>query len=370
MSSNKIGVSQQISCGANYSLFLRFDSTLWAWGNNCYGQLGTGTNLGTYIPVQINIPFEKIIFISCGLMHSMAIAGDGTLWSWGGNIYGQLGIGSLLKSVAAPTKVNIPCDNGVKAVSVACGARHSMVCMEDGSVWAWGDNSRGQLGTASTTREISPVHIDMGHGKKATSVTCGKQHSLILFNDSSVYSCGDNSFGQLGIPAIKESYVPLSIPNFEGAVNIYCGSNYSIVMKANDNLFACGDNSKGQLGIASDDINCFRMQPVHVYCAVQKVACGSNHSIALGINGEIWSWGSNNSGQVGNSQETGINLPVLIDELYGVSNIACGAYHTMASTGNFPVAVYGWGNNSYGQLGNGLVSKRLSISQAQLPIIV
>ena len=187
-----------ISAGCNHSLALCEDGSVWAWGENRGGQLGNGEGGELkgkeVLPVRVKKPkgMGKVVSISTGGFHSLALCEDGSVWAWGYNKYGQLGNGGVRDDKELlPVRVKKPKGIG-KAVSISAGGNHSLALCEDGSVWAWGYNKYGQLGNekaGENEEEHSPVRVETPKGMgKVTSISAGGDHSLALCENGSVWA--------------------------------------------------------------------------------------------------------------------------------------------------------------------------------------
>ena len=201
-----------ISVGNYHSLALKSDGTVWAWGYNYYGQLGDGTNtekdsVGKKTPVKVS-RLSGVIAIAGGTYHSLALKSNGTAWAWGYNSYSQLGDGT---TTDRNTPMQVGSISGVTAI--ASGAYHSLALKSDGTVWAWGKNNAGQIGDGGTTgsgvyRE-TPVQVSSLSG--ITAIAGGYSHSLALKSDGTVWAWGSNSWGQLGDGTEKDSNTPVQV---------------------------------------------------------------------------------------------------------------------------------------------------------------
>jgi alpha-tubulin suppressor-like RCC1 family protein len=181
----------ELSVGYYHWLALRGDGSVWSWGNNDYGQLGDGSDLGRSTPRQVP-GLSGVVAISAGIYDSLALRDDGTVWSWGYNGQGQLGDGTITHR---STPVQVPGLRGVTAVSAA-SSFYSLALRDDGTVWTWGANALGQLGDGTRTSRPTPGQVPGLSGVVALSA--GFLHVLALHGNGSVWTWGYNVYGQLG----------------------------------------------------------------------------------------------------------------------------------------------------------------------------
>jgi alpha-tubulin suppressor-like RCC1 family protein len=156
----------------SFSLALKSDGTIWAWGENAIGQLGDGTTTERHTPVQVGTPpLGEVTAVAAGQGHNLALRSDGTVWAWGLNARGELGDGTTTDRL---TPVQVQNLSGIKAIGA--GDNHSLAVRSDGTVWAWGFNIRGQLGDGTTTDRHTPVQVQNLSG--ITAVAGGQNFSL------------------------------------------------------------------------------------------------------------------------------------------------------------------------------------------------
>lgn len=339
--------------------------TALAWGQNTFGQLGDGTMVDRYSPVQVlnpvgTIPLSDIIAVSTSVQHSLALMSDGTVWAWGANASGQLGYNST-----NPSSTAVGVSNLTSVTAVGAGEAHSLALKSDGTVWAWGNNSSGQLGDSTTTNRLVPVQVQ-GPGGAGTltgiiAISAGGAHSLALRNDGTVWAWGFNPKGQLGDGTTTNRTTPVQTLSLAGGSGISAGESYSIAVSADGSVWAWGDNGSGQLG---DGTTTTRLTPVTVVgqggignlSGVASISAGTGaHSLALKSDGSVWTWGSNSSGELGNGTTSNSFTPVQVigpggsGTLSGIVAISAGRDHNLALKSDG--SVYAWGSNSNGQLG-------------------
>jgi alpha-tubulin suppressor-like RCC1 family protein len=208
-----------ISKGGNHCLALCSDGTIAAWGSNQYGQLGDGTTTTTDIPVAVKggaMYGKKVIAVTTGLYHSMALCSDGCLLTWGNNSAGQLGNNTTANSTQPVVVSGKGVLRGKTIKALSQGAElHSVVICSDGTVATWGSNSNGQLGRSSSLGGLlTPETVDMGGelaGKKVVSISSGWRHNIAVCSDGTVVTWGDNSYGQLGNNTTFSSWKPVKV---------------------------------------------------------------------------------------------------------------------------------------------------------------
>src|SRR3989304_5016513 len=230
-----------IAAGQDHSLALKNDGTVWAWGYNLYGQLGNGNNTNSNVPVQVAGLTGITAIAGGGRAHSLALRNDGTVWAWGFNTSGQLGNGTLTNN-----NVPVPVSSLTAVTALAGGGNHSIALRNDGTVWAWGYNGYGQLGNGTFTNSNVPAPVS-----SLTAVTAlagGEGHSLALKNDGTVWTWGYNINGQLGNVTFTNSNVPVPVTSFTGVSAISSGDLHSLALKNDGTVQAWGNNASGQLG--------------------------------------------------------------------------------------------------------------------------
>ena len=305
----------QAGSGNGFSVALGSDGNLYSMGRNDRGQLGNGTNTDSYnklgkVPLPTGV--RQFTQISVGFGHSLALDSDGNLYSWGRNDCGQLGYGTTDdNSHATPSKVAMPA--GVTEFTrISAGTDYSLALGSDGNLYSWGETVFNALGrNPSTTPANQPGKVTMPAGvRQFTQISAGYTHSLAMGSDGNLYSWGNNTSGQLGrststTPANQPGKVtmPAGVKQF---TQISAGNGYSLALGSDGNLYSWGDNTNGQLGRTPTSTTPAN-QPgkVTMPTGVTITQASAPHmvsgyfSLALGSDGNLYSWGDNTSGQLG-----------------------------------------------------------------------
>lgn len=339
-----------VAGGFNHSLGLCSDGSVWAWGRNNFGQLGNGAYLDSPLPVRVK-NLSGAVAIDAGGYFSMALDGNGDVWGWGDNGYGQLGNGSTIDS-ALPIRIG-----GIgEATAIAAGFEHALVLLADQTVMAWGRNTDGQLGNGSNDDSASPVFVSSLSSAKG--IAAGGYHSMALRMDGTVRTWGQNEFGQLGDGTRDSRNTPVSPVSMINLIDIEAGAYHSFALRNDYTVRAWGNNANGQLG---DGTALLRVTPtkLETISNVGALAAGTTHTIALTRDGLVWAWGGNEYGQLGDGSTTSSLVPIMTGAPENTTSIAAGGYHNFSYYGAGAVA-WGWGGNSYGQVGDGSTDDALN----------
>ncbi|WP_018215601.1 RCC1 domain-containing protein [Salinispora vitiensis] len=343
--------------------------TILAWGDNLYGQLGDGTRAdhGTPMPVSLP-PGTTVTGIATGDNHSLALTSTGTVLGWGRNRFGQLG-DETKTSRTAPVAVNLPPSTTVTAI--AAGRSHSLAITSAGTVLAWGDNFRGQLGDGTTDDSTKPVAVKLPPGTTVTAIAAGEDHSLAITSAGTALSWGSNSVGQLGDGTTNDSTTPVAVSLSPGTTvtDLAAGRFHSLAVTSAGTALGWGDNVHGQLG---DGTNTSSNTPVTVSpptgAAFTAVAAGRFHSLAVTSAGTALAAGDNLYGQLGDGTNTSSNTFVTVNLPPGttITAIAVGRSHSLGVTATG--AALAWGINDDRQLGDGSTTNRNTPQAVDLPV--
>jgi alpha-tubulin suppressor-like RCC1 family protein len=284
------------SAGEVQSLAITSDGTVWQWGNLASG-------LPPYQTTPVMVPGFNVLVpgssggpaVASGLYFSLALKSDGTVWAWGDNSIGQLGIGSAGSGTPVTTPVQVidptdPSGHLTGAVAIRAGWNYGLALKGDGRVLTWGDNTYGELGrgpscpippTAGSCSDGTPALVTLP--SRAKSVAAGPLHALAVMADGSVQAWGHNYFGQLGDGTTVRTGClcrtsPSKIAGLGGVTAVAGGIGHSLALKSNGSLWAWGDNSVGQFG---NGTTVSALKPVRVpgHSGIQRIAAGDGHSL-------------------------------------------------------------------------------------------
>jgi len=316
-----------MAAGVLHTVALNEDGTVWSWGNNDDGQLGDATTDPSNTPVQAVMelegdPLTGVVAIAAGYKHTVTLKEDGTAWTWGYNYYGQLGDGNHGSGAYSDTPVQVKGEGGVgtlqDVIAVAAGEKHTVALMEDGTAWTWGRNYNGQLGDGNMpTDHYTPVQVVTEHTGE-----------------------------------------PLT-----GVIAVAAGDYHTVALREDGTVWAWGANDFGQLGDGTDGTD--RDKALQVITepgggpltGVVAITAGWCHTVALKDDGTVWAWGNNGLGQLGDGTTDSSTTPVQTvmelggDPLAGVAAVAAGYRHNVVLKEDG--TVWAWGDNYAGQLGDG-----------------
>lgn len=345
----------QVSAGDNHTCVLQRNGEVRCWGDNYSGQLGISDRRGataSTTTAALVAGLNNVVAIAAGGAHTCALLQRGDVACWGWNEAGQIGNGSggFSRDVDTPR----PVVGRLGAVSLAVSSQH--VCMVDdvGTVWCWGDNTFGQLGIGSelgsATRTL-PSEVDAAANTVAVSLGADHTCALLVTNDLNCW--GRNTVGQLGNSfsgELADSPVPYFVGNFVGVTAFAAGGNQSCAIIATQ-VFCWGDNQYGQIATEPTGVGEFRTTPTLIQNIdpARDLVIGATHVCALLESAQVNCWGRNNQHQLGFAGQEMSAFPVLVPDVQDVVAFAAGDNHTCAVQRDGHV--WCWGSNQYGQLG-------------------
>ena len=371
-----------IAAGQNHSLALRSDGTLFAWGTNNDGQLGMGVVGGirttpTLVSGIGSASLDRVIAVSAGSFHTIALRADGTVAAWGADTDGQLGNGNLSGNQSTPKVVVNSSGIGTltNVVAIASGGAHNLALRSDGSVVSWGINASGELGdgTFSGNRQSPVVVQRAGNLTGIAAIAAGSTNSMAIL----AVGPETNALGAIAAvnPSVIRGLDPVTDTTGTVAMSIGNGSKFALLADGTPRAF--GVNGVGQLGIGTT-VNATTPTPVRgvggvgVLTNVLAMAAGQAHTLALRSDGTVVAWGNNSAGTLGNGGAGGFStVPVQVVGPGGVGvltdivAVSAGFMHSMALKSDGTLWV--WGNNAFGQLGSGLVG---ALQTSPVPVTV
>ncbi len=358
----EVGCIAQISAGGMHTCVLKKDGTVWCWGSNQLGQLGaTGATASGPVRVEA-LAGKEIVEISAGIEHTCALTAGGDVYCWGGNEDGQLGVvdsmGAKVEGGETPRRVE-----GMPVVkTLSAGGKHTCAVDEDSHVWCFGENLKGQLADGTLVERPSPVQVT--GVEKAKLVRNGDEHTCVLQDGGALICWGSNELGQIGTgdPGAK-GVPPTEVPGLLSIEDLGVGDEHTCVRKGGGPVSCWGHNGKASVGNGQIKD---QATPVDVFAAARiALSGGAFHSCAIVDMevGELWCWGQNDQGQIGNGTITidakkGALVPVRAALVTAV-DAAVGGAHTCAITKD--ETLWCWGDNAAKQLGGGSNEGRSSL---------
>jgi alpha-tubulin suppressor-like RCC1 family protein len=369
---------KQISGGNSHTSAIKTDGTLWTWGNGFNGRLGNRIATGSRsTPITTFAGGTDWKQVSSGNDHTSAIKTDGTLWTWGSGTNGQLGRPQFISAISTPVTTFAGGNNWADTPTVepedlytlSAGGKHTAAIKTDGTLWTWGDNVYGQLGTNDLFSKITPVTTFSG-GTNWKQISCNVYTEATPFGESifaiktdgTLWGWGSNgsdNFGRLGINSSININISTPITTFAGGTNwkqVSCKYNHVCAIKTDGTLWVWGTGNFGRLGTNNQSNN---LTPVTTFSGGtnwKQVSAGAFHTVAIKTDGTLWTWGINNNRQLGLNTDTA-------NKLTPVTTFAGGTDWKQVSSGiNQTAAVktdgtlWVWGNGVNGRLGNGIIT--------------
>ena len=293
-----------VSSGQCHSIALAADGAVWSWGGGRYGKLGHDDEQNQLVPKKVEaFAGQRVVAVSAGGEHSLALTANGSVWSWGLGWFGRLGHGDE-QSQLLPKKVEALA--GQRVVTVFAGACHSFAITADGAVWSWGDGNHGKLGHGDQQNQLLPKKVEVFAGQRVVAVSTGNNHSLAHTADGALWSWGDGVFGQLGHGDQQDQLLPKKVEALAGqrVVAVSAAINHSVAITADGAVWSWGDGAYGKLG-HGDGQSQLLPKKVEAFADQRVVAVSAmgQHSIALTADGAVWSWGWGASGRLGHGDE-------------------------------------------------------------------
>jgi alpha-tubulin suppressor-like RCC1 family protein len=313
----------QVSAGTRGSLALTSDGRVWAWGSD-----------DNAIPATVP-GLSGITQVASGVDMSLALRSDGTVWAWGSNDFGELGDGNYFPS---STPVQVTKLTGV--TQIATGQDSGLALRSDGTVWSWGFNGDGQLGDDSTSDSAIPVQV-MGLSH-VTRIAAGHLEGMAVATrglsilNPTVYAWGDNSDGQIGDGSYQNRLVPvpvsgLSMPSVAG---IAVGGDFAMALGADGTVWDWGGNGESQLGDGTTAPTARPVEARGLGSGIVQVTAGQEFAIVRHSDGTVWGWGWDGDGELGDGTDGGLQFtrpaPVQVASLNGATQVSAGPTFVLA----------------------------------------
>ncbi|CAG9464121.1 unnamed protein product [Pedinophyceae sp. YPF-701] len=350
-----------VSAGSSHTVALLNTGHTLAWGNGEDGQLGMGDPQPRLVPTIVPALTGKgITAVYSGAEHTVAhCPAQKLVYSWGWGDFGRLGHGHS-NDVFVPLQISSL--SGIAIKRVACGDNHTMAITANGTLFAFGRNQNGQLGLGHTEDVLTPTIVENLKDTRVGDVSCGAEHTVACSGDgTAIYAWGWGRYGNLGNGDREDRHVPTKaegLPENVTVESVACGWRHSVAVCKGGAVYTFGWAKYGQLG-HGDRIDCLRPKLLEAIKNVTFVAGGWRHTAALCEDGLVYTWGWNKFGQLGLGDDEDRDVPCLVamSERTPVLSVKCGWRHTVALTRCHKV--FSWGRGVDGQLGHGATDDAL-----------
>jgi hypothetical protein len=350
---------KQLFAGEFHSAYLSTRNQLYTYGKNTFGQLGQGNEDITYLPKLIKLdPKISIVKVACGGEHTLALSTTNDLYSWGLNVFGQLGLGNTdnmntpsmimyLRSIEKNTEGKYELKEWTRTISddekivdISSGAQHSMIITNKNYFYSCGFSKNGSLGYAvEDTVDFSNMPTilftrvqNKYNNKKFLKIACGVNHSGIVLekNELLMWGKGDTlTYDQLTIVSIPT----VRLPGDENVIlDLKIGENFFVILTKIGEVFTCGTNDHGELGVGSSIKFLKTPEKIPLTDKIKSISVGYKFVIAISQNNKVYGWGSNRYGQLLETDSEKISFPKELISLsqLAITDLVCGGYHTIA----------------------------------------
>jgi alpha-tubulin suppressor-like RCC1 family protein len=357
---NPVGPWTSLTAGGDHTCGLTSNGAAHCWGLDTLGQLGDGPRIRSSTPVAVagGLTFASL---TAGYGHSCGLMSSGAAYCWGYNYSGQLGDGSTTNH---PTPV--PVVGGPTFPSLTAGSEHTCGLTSSGAAYCWGRGVYGQLGRGDTLQASTPVAV--AGGLTFASLTAGGQHTCGVTTAGKAYCWGDNTEGQLGDGSRDSSTgyarpTPAAVVGGLTFVSLTAGFQHTCGVTTSGGAYCWGDNYYGELGDGSRDSATLykRLTPVAVVGGLTfaSLTAGGSYTCGPTSGGAVYCWGSNESGQLGDGSSDFMNFrltPAAVAGGLTFASLTAGTSHICGVTSGG--VAYRWGDNSDGELGDGSTTQR------------
>ncbi|MDF2047887.1 hypothetical protein P2P98_17110 [Microbacterium sp. Kw_RZR3] len=363
----------QVSAGSSSAFAVASDGSVWAWGFGGGGVLGDGdASAHVSAPVRVDALWDagvRVTQVSAGEQFALAVASDGSVWAWGDGEGAVLGDRDASRHFSAPVRVDALWGAGVRAVQVSAGELHALAVASDGSVWSWGSGAWGVLGDGVASGHSSePLRVDSlwDAGVRVAQVSAGIWHSAAVALDGSVWAWGSGRFGRLGDGVVSEHVsgpVRLDAMWDAGmrATQVSAAPMHSLAVASDGSVWAWGSGENGVLGDGDESDHVSGPRRVDALWdrgkRITQASAGASHSVAVASDGSVWAWGPGWNGLLGNGSTTDQSVPGPVGART-LTQVSAGVSHSLALASDG--SVWAWGDGAHGRLGDGDPSFRSS----------
>ena len=364
--------------GGRHTMVLLADGSVWTWGSNVAGKLGNNlssvdyndTSHDSFLPIKVHGPnnvgyLNSIIAVSAGEGVNTALRSDGTVWAWGDNEFAQLGNGTT-NNAWTPVQVS----GLTNVVAISGRAYHTLALKSDGTVWAWGWNAYGQLGINTTASVLVPQQV-IGLTNPVT-ISAAYTTSVALMSNGTVKIWGTGRKGELGQGTnTTTSYLPISVPGISNVISVSGDFQEPEALKSDGTIWMWGWNNLGQLGNGTTLDTNVPVQVLNLTNMIFAGVTGDRDNCAIKADHAVWIWGRNYNGQLGNGMTDSIAHPFPQQmAAFGKSTVVAVQtpdWHSLALEADG--TMWGWGSNDHGQLGNGNTNDAWNPGVVQWPVV-
>ena len=336
-----------VDVGDFHTCLLNDNGTVWCFGNGSYGQLGNSQNEeSNFIPVQVRFAngtaLTDVSKVVAGAYHTCALRDDGTVWCWGANGYGQLGINSSTGGSNFPARVvDVNSNVLTEVIDITSSGYHTCVLKGDGTVWCWGWNYYGQIGDGTTTDSYAATQAtkeDESFLTDITAVSAGRAHTCALAANGTVWCWGYNSDGRVGDGTAVRRSRAVQVKKSEseylnGVVRLVVGPSSSWAITGDGSVYCWGSNYYGQLGVEVGDSSPYAV--LMTALDVSEIFSGTYSTFAIAKDGYTYVWGTNQYGHLGLGDVDAVSSPTKLSG-YIFNKLASSHYIHMCAISGLP----------------------------------
>ncbi|KAJ8316665.1 hypothetical protein KUTeg_005784, partial [Tegillarca granosa] len=291
----------QTACGDEHTALVAESGRVFTFGANDWGQLGIGSTKSATKPTCVKeFKHEKASLVACGRVHTLVATESGKLYSFGANGEGQLGVEDVPSS---DKPLEISSIKPQKYKMLAAGADHSIALTEDGDLYVWGGGSEGQLGLGDQTECPNPTELKTEDA--VVCVACGYYHTAFVTDTGDLYTFGETDGGKLGLgDDYDKTDTPQKVSLPEKATWVSCGGSHTVVLSESGKVYTFGDGSNGQLGHNTKILHSESPHQLSFKHKVTHISCGENHTAIITDRGHLFTFGDGRHGKLGLGQDS------------------------------------------------------------------